>query len=161
MIKKNKPYQPFPEENILTKAPKNLEVAYEQSLKTSDPEVVVQADPNAKPMFLNTETGAYTDENGNPVTVKPRLGCNSKVWLINSDDVDRFDGSKVVLKNGKKAQVFEAAPSDGKTLEDLLTPEAEKQPSLSAILSLIAVFALGLVAAGAILLALYNCVAHP
>lgn len=47
------------------------------------------------------------------------------------------------------------------TLEDLLAPEAEKQPSWSAILSLIAVFALGLLAAGGILLALYNCVAHP
>lgn len=42
------------------------------------------------------------------------------------------------------------------TLEDLLTPEREKSPSWSAVLQLIAVFALGIMAAGSILLALYN-----
>lgn len=116
MIKKSPPY-PIEEERILTKAPELL-AAYERSRKTADPEVIVQADPNAKPLFLNTETGTYTDIDGNP--------------------------------------------SDGKTLEDLMEYDlGDKNVAWSAILSLIAVFALGLIAAGGILLALYNCVAHP
>lgn len=192
MIKKNKPYQPFPEENILTKAPvdpraaekilkfserygrignatppcfdievakaaisnsipKTLDAAYEQSRKATWPFDMV--------VLLDTETGKYTDIDGNPVTIKPRLGCNSKVWLINSEDVDRFDGSTVVLKKGKKAHTIGGMTSDGKTLEDLLTPG--KTPTISSVVAVLSVLALGLIAAGAILLALYNCVAHP
>lgn len=163
MIKKNKPYQPFPEENILTKAP-----------KTSDTEIIIQADPNAKPLFLNTETGTYTDIDGNPVTVKPRLGCNSnptcpfdkKECSPNFKGFAEMDGyldchnceRRGTPVSGKiDPEVAKAALSN--KLPEILAGAPEK-PSLSSVVAVLSVLAMGLIAAGVILLALYNCVAH-
>lgn len=110
MIKKSPPY---PEEAILTRAPKVQ---------------VLQGD-HKPALFLDTRTGTYTDIDGNPVTVKPRK----------TPPTEKF------------------CP-----LEDLMEYDlGDAKVAWAGILSLIAVFTLGIMAAGGILLAVYNSIFHP
>jgi len=66
-----------------------------------------------------------------------------------------IDGNPVTVKPRKTPEKF-------RPLEDLMEYDlGDAKVAWAGILSLIAVFALGIMAAGGILLALYNCVAHP
>jgi len=125
-----------------------------------------------------------------PKEEKP-AGTSPKIYLISYDDVEKFDGGvgepviKVKRKWFSRKKVFSYdmetyIPTDEKISEDILNyckadvqltnelfrkmkdeDDAAKPVTLSSIIAVLSVLAMGLLAAGGLVMALYNSIFHP